>query len=524
MPSQNDADAQGRPRATAKRAGLRHRASKNCVLPCHSMDPRARHRPRLTILVKLLVAFALPASVLFALFAAIAYEVMQRDLEAELGTRLAAVAASAATQIRGGTLAKLGAGDEDHLLYDSTRKKLDEVATATGVARLYIFDRQFRARADTAPDVPIGTELYQPQLDREELARVFGRGESVSGVLFEGLDGRQYKSGYAPIHASDKDQAIVLAIGVDAPAVYFERLADLRRSLVLYGAGLVLAMVLVAVLVAARITRPVRRLADAAEQIGRGDLAAPIRRISHDEIGFLAETMEVMRRDLRARDERMQEMLSGIAHEVRNPLGGIELFAGILREELGPDDERRPHVERIEREVAYLKEVVAEFLDYARRPALELGPVELATLAADICDLEEAEAGRLRVELDRDVPAALVALGDKLQLRRALHNLVKNAVQAAAGGEEGAPRRVRVAARVDGDRIRLAVENSGAPIPEEIRERIFEPFFTTREKGTGLGLAFVREIALDHGAAIELDSDAAGGTTFTLTLQAKREA
>ena len=488
------------------------------------MDPGARHRPRLTILVKLLVAFALPASVLFALFAVIAYEVMQRDLEAELGTRLAAVAASAATQIRGGTLAKLAAGDEDHLLYDSTRAKLNEVAGATGVARAYVFDRDFRARADTAPDVPIGTELYQPQLDREELARVFGAGESVSGVLFEGLDGRQYKSGYAAIHASDKDRTIVLAIGVDAPAVYFERLADLRRSLVLYGAGLVLAMVLVAVLVAARITRPVRRLADAAERIGRGDLAATIPRTSHDEIGFLAETMEEMRRDLRARDERMQEMLSGIAHEVRNPLGGIELFAGILREELPAGDERRPHVERIEREVAYLKEVVAEFLDYARRPPPELGPVDLAPLAGEICDLEAADARRLGVELAHDVPAALVALGDKLQLRRALHNLVKNAVQAAAAGAPDPARRVVVAARSDGDRIRLAVENTGAPIPEEIRERIFEPFFTTREKGTGLGLAFVREIALDHGAAIELDSDAAGGTTFTLTLKAGRGA
>jgi signal transduction histidine kinase len=484
------------------------------------MDPGARHRPRLTILVKLLVAFALPASILFALFAVIAYEVMQRDLEAELGTRLAAVAASAATQIHGATVAELTPGMEDHPIHGSARRKLREVAEATGVPHLYIFDRDFRARVDTGTDVPIGTELYQPQLDRSELGRVFDHREVTSGVLFEGLDGRYYKSGYAPVHASDKDHTVVLAIGVDAPAVYFERLADLRRSLILYGAGLVLAMVLVAVLVATRLTRPVRRLADAAERIGKGDLAAPIQRLSHDEIGFLAETMEEMRRDLRARDERMQEMLSGIAHEVRNPLGGIELFAGILRDELPAGDERRPHVERIEREVAYLKEVVAEFLDYARRPAPELGPVQLAGLVDDIAELEAAEAARLGVELERDVPADLVALGDRRQLRRALHNLVRNAVQAAAER----PGRVTVSARGEGDRIRLAVHNTGAPIPEEIRERIYEPFFTTREKGTGLGLAFVREIALDHGAAVELESEPDGGTTFSLTLKTVREA
>jgi signal transduction histidine kinase len=475
-----------------------------------------RHRPRLTILVKLLAAFALPTSALFALFAILAHEVTRRDLEAELGTRLAAVAASAATQIRGGTLAELQPGDEEHLLYAATRHKLAEVAAATGVARLYIFDRQFRSRADTDEDVPIGTEYYHAELDRQELARVFQRGEPVSSVLFEGQGGHLYKAGYAPVHASDKDPGVVLAIGVDAPATFFERLADLRRSLVLYGLASLLAMVIVSVVMATVITRPVRHLAGAAERIGRGDLAAPVRRTSRDEIGFLAETMEEMRRDLRARDERMQEMLSGIAHEVRNPLGGIELFAGILRDEIPEGDERRAHVARIEREVSYLKKVVAEFLDYARRPAPEMAPVSLASLADDICELEEAEASRGEVELTRQVDAGAVARGDGGQLRRALHNLVRNAIQAAGAGAR--PRAVRITGAADGDVIRLSVHNTGAPIPEDGRERLFEPFFTTREKGTGLGLAFVHEIVQDHGGTVEIDSAADRGTTFTLVL------
>src|SRR5690606_9163251 len=237
-----------------------------------------RHRVRLTILLKLLVAFTLPTAVLFAVFAVIAHEVTRRDLEAELGTRLTAVASAAATQIRGGLLAELSPGDEQHLLHASTRRKLAEIAGATGVARLYIFDRAFGSRADTEPDIPIGAEYYHAQLDRQEIARVFERGEAVSSILFEGLDGRLYKAGYAPIYASDRDRRIVLAIGADAPATFFDRLADLRRSLLYYGVGAILAMMAIAVLVAALITRPVRHLAAAAERIGRGDLAAPIRR------------------------------------------------------------------------------------------------------------------------------------------------------------------------------------------------------------------------------------------------------
>jgi signal transduction histidine kinase len=466
-------------------------------------------------MVKLLAAFTVPTALLFGLFAFVAHEVMRQELEAELGTRLAAVAALAATRLSGSNLAELEPGDERHLIYTGARGRLQEAARATGMARLYVFDRSFRSRVDTSPDVPIGSTYYHAELDRHELARVFERGEAVSSVLFQGRSGRLYKAGYAPIYASDRDRRVLLAIGVDAPAVFFERLADLRRNLVIYGVGSALAMVLVAVVVAVLITRPVRQLADAAERIGRGDLARPVERPSRDEIGFLAETMDRMRRDLRQRDERMQQMMSGIAHEVRNPLGGIELFSGILREELAPGDERRAHVERIEREVAYLSAVVAEFLDYARRPQPELAAVELAPLAEAICELESAAAERSDVVLSRQVPAGLACRGDQVQLRRALHNLVKNAVQAAADRPPGS---VAIAAEADQDTVCLTVENSGAPIPDEVRERMFEPFFTTREKGTGLGLAFAREIVLDHGGTIEVDSKP-GGTRFTLRLR-----
>jgi signal transduction histidine kinase len=470
---------------------------------------------RVPIMVKLLAAFTVPAALLFGLFAFVAHEVMRQELEAELGTRLAAVAALAATRLTGSNLAELEPGDEQHPIYTGARGRLMEAARATDAARLYVFDRKFRSRVDTAADVPIGSTYYHAELDRHELGRVFDRGAPVSSVLFQGAGGRLYKAGYAPVYASDRDRRVVLAVGVDAPADFFDRLSDLRRNLVIYGVGSALAIVLVAVVVAVLITRPVRQLADAAERIGRGDLARPIARLSRDEIGFLAETMERMRRDLRQRDERMQQMLSGIAHEVRNPLGGIELFSGILRDEIPPGDERRAHVERIEREVSYLSAVVTEFLDYARRPAPDLTAVELAPLAEAICELEQAEAEKNGVALSRQVPERLACLGDPVQLRRALHNLIRNAVQAAAEADGGS---VAIRAEPDEDAVRLTVDNSGVPIPEHVRERMFEPFFTTREKGTGLGLAFAREIVLDLGGTIEVDSTPSG-TRFTIRLR-----
>ncbi|MCE9573675.1 MAG: HAMP domain-containing histidine kinase [Deltaproteobacteria bacterium] len=468
-------------------------------------------RPRPTILVKLLVAFAVPTAVLFGLFAVIAHEIARDRLDDELGARLTSVAASAATQVRGKYLVELGPGAEADRGYQNARRKLLAVAAATGV-RLYVFDAQFESRVDTADGVAIGTHYYQAELDRDELGRVLKDGATVASVTFTGDDDRTYKAGYAPIRATDDEGApIVLAIAAQAPAESFELLADLRQNLLLWGAALVAAILIATFVVAALVTRPVRQLAAAAARIGEGELTAPVVVTSTDEIGRLAGTMDRMRAQLGERDARLQQMLAGIAHEVRNPLAGMALFTGLLKDELDEDDARRGHALRIARELGYLERVVTEFLDYARRPRPELGPVPLAGLCAEVAELATPEAEAAGVALEVEATGTVTA--DHGQLRRALLNLTKNAIQASTT----APRLVRLTAGLDGDRAILAVANRGAPIPETALPHLFEPFFTTREKGTGLGLAFVADIARDHGGAVEV-ACGDGVTTFRVIL------
>ncbi|MEZ4400981.1 MAG: HAMP domain-containing sensor histidine kinase [Kofleriaceae bacterium] len=470
-------------------------------------------RPRATVMVKLLGAFAVPTLALFALFAVIALEVTRRDLDAELGHRLEAVAAATSTQIRGKYLADLALGDVEDRAYKNVAVKLAAVAEVTG-AHLYVIDRGFVSRADSDPTATVGVRHYRAELDRVELARVFA-GATASSVTFEGDGGRTYKAGYAPIHASETEPAVVLALGVEAPAAYFDRLGDLRTSLVWWGAGLTAVVLAATFLGALVITRPVRSLAAAAARIGAGDLTAPVARTSGDELGVLADTMDAMRRQLAERDAHMQQMLAGIAHEVRNPLAGIQLYAGILREELA-DDARAAHAAKIDREVGYLDRVVRDFLDFARRAAPELGPVDLAQLAAEVVDLVGPEAEAVGLELELAAPAPVTVAADAGQLRRVLLNLVHNAVAAAAEvGERG--RAVRVTVSAERGHGVLEVWNRGPAIPDEVRARLFEPFFTTREKGTGLGLAFVAEIVRAHHGVVEVDS-ARGETRFRVIL------
>jgi signal transduction histidine kinase len=223
--------------------------------------------------------------------------------------------------------------------------------------------------------------------------------------------------------------------------------------------------------------------------------------------------MERMRQQLAERDARTQQMLAGIAHEVRNPLAGMTLFVGILRDELPEDDERRGHVERIRRELGYLERVVNDFLEFARRPKPELHDAPCDALLAEVAQL----AANDDVAIDVEPCGALTARVDRAQVRRAVLNLAKNAVQASAAAGHRGHGAVRLSARKRGEELDLVVWNRGKEIPPEILDRLFEPFYTTREKGTGLGLAFVREIAADHGGRIDVAS-AAGQTTFTLVL------
>jgi signal transduction histidine kinase len=206
-------------------------------------------------------------------------------------------------------------------------------------------------------------------------------------------------------------------------------------------------------------------------------------------------------------------MLAGIAHEVRNPLGGMELYAGLLRDDLQGDAEKLAHLHRIERELGQLKTIVTEFLEYARRPRPQLEARDVSEILGEVRDLVAANAGPRQVEVTLEAEPARVDC-DAGQLRRAILNLAQNAVQACPDDGTG---RVRLGCARKNGEVLVTVGDTGQGIAPELLAKIWTPFYTTKQSGTGLGLAFVREIARDHHARLDVESRP-GGTTFTLAL------
>jgi signal transduction histidine kinase len=458
-------------------------------------------------LARLLLGTLVPTIAALGVFGVFAHEVARRALEDELGRRLATAAAGAAATILPEQLQAFGAGDEDSLTYANVRRKLEAARERLGVRRVVAVAADLTARGDTAGTLALGAAAWELSADKAEIDRARA-GVPAASPLFVGHDGVPYKRAYAAV---GEPGAVAGLIAVEGNAEYYIALAAFRHRLLLAGALALCAVLALTALVARRISGPVVRLADAAARLGRGELSARIPVETRDEVGFLASTLDETRAALAARDERLQMMLAGIAHEVRNPLGGLELYAGLLRDALAGQPERLAEVARIERELGHLRTVVSEFLEYARRPAPDLAPVAARPLLEEVRELTEAPGG---VRVVVDAPEGLRVRADAGQLRRALLNLARN----AAAAMQGRAGEIVLAASADGGRARIEVRDAGPGVPADLRDKIFTPFFTTREKGTGLGLAFVREIVRDHGGEVTVGEAPGGGAAFVVEL------
>jgi hypothetical protein len=156
---------------------------------------------------------------LFTVFAFVAYRVSDRDLDAELGRRLEAIAASAAVQIRDPRfLSDLAEGDDEQPLFQQAVERLAVIGTATD-ARVFLLDRQYGSRGDSARKVAIGTLNHRAKLDRTGSHACSTTVSLAASVTFQGNDGIWYKTGYAPVRAPDR--TVVFALGAEAPASYF---------------------------------------------------------------------------------------------------------------------------------------------------------------------------------------------------------------------------------------------------------------------------------------------------------------
>jgi len=247
---------------------------------------------------------------------------------------------------------------------------------------------------------------------------------------------------------------------------------------------------------------------------------------------FFKDLTQVEQREererLRDRLASLGEMAAGIAHELKNPLAGIEVMAGLLRRQVPDKKDAQSILADIISEAKLANAIVVEMLEFVRPVRLQVEHTAIADVLHQSVLLAESKVRRGGVSVTMEVPNGLPTIqGDEHQLCQMFTNLIANAFEALEGkgtvaitASIGAlePDPVFGVAPEPTPTIVVDVADNGPGVPPELSDRIYDPFFTTKVKGTGLGLGIVRKIVDAHDGRIDLSSSPETGTRFRVTL------
>jgi signal transduction histidine kinase len=275
--------------------------------------------------------------------------------------------------------------------------------------------------------------------------------------------------------------------------------------------------------VAGRVLRPIGRITAVARDIQATDLS---RRIElpgpDDELKQLADTFDAMLARLDAAFAAQRQFVADASHELRNPLAIIRTNVDVaLADPRADPDDLRHTIVVVRRASDRMARLVDDLLALARRqePTLEHEPVDLGVAVAEASDDFVVPAAARNIVLDRAIGPGVVVIGDRDALKRAVANLLENAVRLAPAGS-----RIRLATGSEGDRAWIAVADEGPGIAPEDQAHVFDRFWRAdrgrarADGGTGLGLAIVRQIAESHGGQVRLQSKPGVGSSFVIWL------
>ncbi len=400
-------------------------------------------------------------------------------------------------------------------------------------------------------DIPAGTHvlLYQnldanwsprslldlngPAAGAEKVAalveQVRRSGQEARSVIRWTADSADAESFHAmPLTGPNQQVMGVLLVGSSRrPLVELQRQV-VSAAMLVGGAGILVA-ILASLWFAARITRPVVSLAEAARRVAAGDLYAKVEVESNDELGELASAFNRMTEDLLQQKERTlqaervaawRELARRLAHELKNPLFPLQVTVEnlIRAKEKAPEmfeEVFREGTSTLLAEVNNLKAIIGHFSEFARMPQPQRKPTQLNEVVHSVlrvfqAQLQEKREINVRAELEPGLP---VISADPDLLHRALSNLVLNAIDALPQGGE-----ITARTKAVGGNVELSVSDTGSGLSQEECARLFTPYYTTKQHGTGLGLAIVQSVVSDHGGKISVDSTKEKGTTFRIEL------
>jgi len=307
-----------------------------------------------------------------------------------------------------------------------------------------------------------------------------------------------------------------------------------RLMLLLIGGGGLLLGVLGAILLAQRITGPLKKLVDATVKISKGHFAQRINITSHDEIGNLARSFNKMSRQLQQTRKKMEaanqklmqaeklasigRISAGIAHEIRNPLTSVKLNIQKLMQSENLDEVEMEHLNLSQEGIKHMEKSIKDLLDFTRASELNQAQFSIDQILEEsiktLADSLELKKVILEKNFQDELPQVMVD-GDKL--RQVFLNILRNAYEAVNEGGKISISLSLLRERA-GKKIKVEISDDGHGIPEKDRDVIFELFYTRKATGIGLGLAIARKIIEQHNGSIRMNKNVKKGTSFEILI------
>jgi len=338
----------------------------------------------------------------------------------------------------------------------------------------------------------------------------------------------QYKSAYVNLRNNEGE---ILGY-VNLP--YFAKQSELRREIsgflvavININVLLLVIVVLAAILISNSVTEPLRIIQEKLGAIRLGSKNEKIEWRGNDEIGDLVNEYNRMvealgvSAEMLAKSEResaWREMAKQVAHEIKNPLTPMKLSLQHLKRAY--DDGAPNWDKQLERfthtmieQIDTLSHIATEFSNFAKMPKMKREKVELVEMLNNVCDFYSKNE-QVKIAFTTKVQKCFVN-ADKEQMLRVFNNLIKNAIQSLDENQEG---KIDIRLQEKGDKVRVAIQDNGCGIEDDIKEKIFEPNFTTKTSGMGLGLALVKNIITTSEGVIWFDSTVGEGSIFYLEM------
>ncbi len=366
---------------------------------------------------------------------------------------------------------------------------LKNLPASGGRSEIFIFDKNYKIVVNSDSSIPAGTLDSRLLLNQKEISGLHIN-QGIASLPFRGSDGKWYLWGFYRLDADNW-------LAVRENASRFQKVENFSTVFWFFGLGGALLAIIIGWLMARSVTKPLNKLVTFSKELGGGNFQAEMPSGMKGEIGVLAKAMSLMRNKISEDQKEKENMLAQIAHEIRNPLGGIELLAGLAKEDLTKEkinidpvkiEESSNYLDRILKEVHRLKSLIVSYLNFSRPSTSSPQLISPKNIVDEVINIYQNRLNEKNINITIGLNDDKIFF-DPAQLKQVLMNLLSNSIESVSTNGK-----IEISSHKNEKYWQFAIRDDGPGIPEKNLHSIFNPFFTSKKNGTGLGLSICKKL------------------------------